>query len=59
MERSLEEHASLLKVWLPALIVVALAFMLVFIAFGTDSIIPGIHDAFHDFRHGALGMPCH
>lgn len=42
----------------PALVVVALAFAMVMIAYGVDSVAPGAHDAFHDFRH-MLGMPCH
>ncbi|MEK6791797.1 MAG: CbtB domain-containing protein [Deltaproteobacteria bacterium] len=42
----------------PALVVVALAFALAVIAYGADSVVPGAHDAFHDFRH-MIGMPCH
>ena len=59
MERVFDRESGLSKGWLFAIVVVAMAFMLVFIAFGTDSVIPGIHDTFHDFRHSALGMPCH
>ncbi len=59
MERILEKDRSQLKSFLFALVIVAIAFMLIFIAFGVDSVVPGIHDLFHDFRHSALGMPCH
>ena len=59
MERALEKDKSIWKSYLFALVIVGIAFMLVFIAFGVDSIVPGIHDLFHDFRHSALGMPCH
>ena len=34
-----------------------MAFALVVIAYGMESIAPGAHDAFHNFRH-AIGMPC-
>jgi len=35
-----------------------LIFSIVVIAYGIDAVIPGIHDAFHDFRH-VIGIPCH
>lgn len=43
---------------LQALMVVIFAVMTVTIAFGMESVAPGVHDAFHDFRH-VIGMPCH
>ncbi len=57
MERILERD-SLMKASLAALAVVALAFTMVVIAYGMESVAPGVHDAFHDFRH-VIGMPCH
>ncbi|MBI5286872.1 MAG: CbtB-domain containing protein, partial [Deltaproteobacteria bacterium] len=30
----------------------------VIIAYGVESVVPGVHDAFHDFRH-VIGMACH
>jgi len=42
----------------PAIVLVALAFTMMVIAFGMESIAPGVHDALHDFRH-VIGMPCH
>lgn len=39
-------------------VIVAMAFTMVVIAFGVESAAPGVHDAFHDFRH-VIGMPCH
>lgn len=42
----------------PAVVLAALAVAMVTIAFGMDSIAPGVHDALHDFRH-VIGMPCH
>ncbi len=55
MERVLEKGKVAL--W-PALIIAGVAFSLVIIVYGVDSIAPGVHDAFHDFRH-VIGMPCH
>lgn len=57
MERILEREGTL-SAFAPALTLVALAFMMVVIAYGMESVAPGVHDAFHDFRH-TLGMPCH
>lgn len=41
-----------------AIAVVGLAFALCVMVYGMESIAPGVHDAFHDFRH-TIGMPCH
>ncbi|CAG1064564.1 hypothetical protein BAC1_00125 [uncultured bacterium] len=41
-----------------ALMVVIFAVMAVTIAYGVETVAPGVHDAFHDFRH-VIGMPCH
>lgn len=57
MERILERDLFM-KAVLPALAVMALAFTMVVIAYGMESVAPGVHDAFHDFRH-TIGMPCH
>jgi cobalt transporter subunit CbtB len=52
------ERDVLLGTLLPAAIVAGLAFALVVIAFGMESVASGVHDLFHDFRH-VIGMPCH
>lgn len=57
MERILE-RGTLLNTFLPALALVAIAFTMVVVAYGMESVAPGVHDAFHDFRH-VIGMPCH
>jgi cobalt transporter subunit CbtB len=54
----ISEKKAFLKAFLPALIVVALAFAMVVIAYGIEPVAPGVHDVFHDFRH-VIGMPCH
>ncbi|MBI5563187.1 MAG: CbtB-domain containing protein [Deltaproteobacteria bacterium] len=57
MERMLERDV-MLKAFAGALAVAGLAFTLCVIVYGMDSVAPGVHDAFHDFRH-VIGMPCH
>ncbi len=57
-ERTAEKVWGLPKGLAPALLIVGLAFALVVIAYGMESVAPGVHDALHDFRH-VLGMPCH
>lgn len=58
MERTEKREKGLLDTLLPALIIMGVAFAMVIIAYGVDSLVPGVHDAFHDFRH-TIGMPCH
>ena len=58
MEGIIREERSFMSMLLPALVVVTLAFAMVVIAFSVESIAPGVHDLFHDFRH-VTGMPCH
>lgn len=43
---------------LQALMLVIFSVMTVTIAYGVETVAPGVHDAFHDFRH-VIGMPCH
>ncbi len=57
MER-INEREGFFKTLMPAIVVVALAFTMVVIAYGMESVAPGVHDSFHDFRH-VIGMPCH
>ncbi|MBI5493118.1 MAG: CbtB-domain containing protein [Deltaproteobacteria bacterium] len=57
MERILES-AGMKKAVVTALVLVGVAFTFAVIAYGMDSVAPGVHDAFHDFRH-AIGMGCH
>lgn len=58
MERIIKGEQGLWRALLPALVIVGVAFAMVVIAYGMDSVAPGVHDAFHDFRH-TIGMPCH
>ena len=57
MEKIKEKENLLSGLW-PVLFVAAIAFAMVIIVFGLDSVAPGVHDAFHDFRH-VIGMACH
>lgn len=58
MERLLERENGFVGALLGAGVVVAVAFTMVVIAYGMESVAPGVHDTFHDFRH-VIGMPCH
>ncbi|MBF0274392.1 MAG: CbtB-domain containing protein [Nitrospinae bacterium] len=51
-------NKSVNSVLLPTLLVVGVAFLVTAVVFGADSVIPGVHDAFHDFRH-SVGITCH
>ena len=57
MERILEKDL-ILRALLPAIFVAFMAFSLVVIVYGLDTVANGVHDTFHDFRH-VIGMPCH
>jgi len=57
MERILgRENTGWMIIGAAALVLIASA--MVVVAFGMESVAPGVHDAFHDFRH-VIGMPCH
>ncbi|MBI2412773.1 MAG: CbtB-domain containing protein [Deltaproteobacteria bacterium] len=57
MERILgRENTGWMLIGAAALVLIACA--MVVVAFGMESVAPGVHDAFHDFRH-VIGMPCH
>ncbi|MEE8431981.1 MAG: CbtB-domain containing protein [Candidatus Desulfatibia sp.] len=43
--------------WLTAGLILAVSSIII-VSYGADSIVMGVHDTFHDFRH-AIGMPCH
>ncbi len=57
MERIFDSEV-IFKTILPAVAIAALAVGLAVVAFGTESLASGVHEAFHDFRH-VIGMPCH
>ncbi len=58
MERAVFGEGSVWRVIVPAVAIGVIVFSAVVIAYGLDSVVPGVHDAFHDFRH-VIGMPCH
>ena len=58
MEKAIAKEQNGLKAFWPALAVLGVAFAMVVILYGVESVAPGVHDAFHDFRH-SVGMPCH
>jgi len=58
MEKIVRKEQEVWRALLPALVIVGVAFAMIVIAYGVESVAPGVHDAFHDFRH-TIGMPCH
>ena len=58
MERIISRENGLMGTLSQALVIVGVAFAMVVIAYGMESVVPGVHDAFHEFRH-TIGMPCH
>ncbi len=58
MEKAIVKERDGFKAFWPALAVLGVAFAMVVIFYGVESVAPGVHDAFHDFRH-SVGMPCH
>lgn len=58
MEGIIQREKDFGSILWPALLIVALSFAMVVIVYGMDSVAPGVHDTFHDFRH-TIGMPCH
>ncbi|MBE9531268.1 MAG: CbtB-domain containing protein [Proteobacteria bacterium] len=39
-------------------ILLVVAFAMITVVYGLDTIASGVHDVFHDFRH-TIGFPCH
>lgn len=58
MERVVFSEGAVWRVIVPAIAIGVIIFSAVVVAYGLESVAPGVHDAFHDFRH-AVGMPCH
>lgn len=58
MEGIINREKGLSSILWQALLIAAVSFAMVVIVYGMESVAPGVHDAFHDFRH-TIGMPCH
>ncbi|HHL40559.1 MAG TPA: hypothetical protein ENJ37_08635 [Deltaproteobacteria bacterium] len=58
MEKTFSGEGSLAASAGQAVLLVAVACAMIVIAYGIEAVAPGVHDAFHDFRH-TIGMPCH
>ncbi len=58
MEQALERNENITHSIWKTLFLAGFVCATVIIVFGMDSIAPGAHDTFHDFRH-AIGMSCH
>jgi len=58
MEHIAETKQVLLRNIWPVLVILGVAFSVVVVFYGMDSVVAKVHDTFHDFRH-IIGMPCH
>jgi hypothetical protein len=58
MDRAIVKEKGLVGSFLTVAVLLVVAFALVTVVFGLDTIASGVHDLFHDFRH-TLGFPCH
>ena len=58
MEQCIEKENSLAGILLLVLFMVISVIAMGVIVYGIDSVMPGAHNSFHDFRH-FIGMPCH
>ena len=55
---NLDRKQNILNELMPVLLLAGVAFATIIIFYGVDSVAPGVHDTFHDFRH-VTGMACH
>ena len=58
MERKIQTAYRTGAELLLAIMVVVVAVFMLIVVYGVDTIVPGVHDLFHDFRH-SLGISCH
>ena len=58
MDRAIVNEKSLFGSLWPVAILLVVAFALITVLYGIDSMASGVHDVFHDFRH-TIGFPCH
>jgi cobalt transporter subunit CbtB len=58
MDRAIVKEKGFLGSFLTVGVLLVLAFAMITVVFGFDTIASGVHDVFHDFRH-TLGFPCH
>ncbi len=58
MDRAIVKEKGLMGVLLPVAILLLVAFAMITVVYGLDTIVSGAHDVFHDFRH-TIGFPCH
>ncbi|HBO84930.1 MAG TPA: cobalt transporter [Deltaproteobacteria bacterium] len=58
MEKIFSKEQGMGKALGLAVVLVAAAIIMTVVVYGVETVVPGVHDAFHDFRH-VIGMPCH
>lgn len=58
MDRAIVRESGLLGSIGVIAILLVVAFAMITVVYGLDTIASGVHDVFHDFRH-TIGFPCH
>jgi cobalt transporter subunit CbtB len=58
MDRAIVKEGGLLSSLGVVAALLVVAFAMITVVYGLDTVASGVHDVFHDFRH-TLGFPCH
>ncbi len=58
MENVASREGARIGAFWPIVAIITVGIAMGVVVYGLESIAPGVHDAFHDFRHAA-GFPCH
>ena len=58
MDRAIVKEKGLTGSFLTVAILLLVAFAMITVVYGFDTVVSGAHDVFHDFRH-TIGFPCH
>ncbi len=58
MDRAIVREKGLLSSLGVVAVLLVVAFAMITVVYGLDTVASGVHDVFHDFRH-TIGFPCH
>ena len=58
MDKAIVKEKGFVGALLALSVLLIVAFAMITVVYGLETIASGAHDVFHDFRH-TLGFPCH
>ena len=58
MDRAIVKEKGFMEALLAVAVLLLVAFAMITVVYGLDTVLSGAHDVFHDFRH-TIGFPCH